>query len=67
MTKTTKTKRGLPLAKKQSMFRSPDTVDGKVGVVGSGKGMTTFKNTRILDPRRKKVVLSLDQPKQRKY
>ena len=26
-----------------SMFASPDTVEGKVGVVGSGKGMTDFE------------------------
>jgi survival-of-motor-neuron-related-splicing factor 30 len=25
-----------------SMFASPDAVDGKVGVVGSGQGMTEF-------------------------
>ena len=30
-------------AKKESMFKSPDTVDGKVGVVGSGGGMTEFE------------------------
>jgi len=28
------------IAPKESIFRSPDTVDGRVGVVGSGKGMT---------------------------
>lgn len=32
--------------KKESIFKSPDTVDGKVGVVGSGKGMTKFSDTR---------------------
>jgi survival-of-motor-neuron-related-splicing factor 30 len=29
-----------------SIFASPDTVDGKVGVVGSGQGMTTFQDAR---------------------
>lgn len=29
---------------KESIFRSPDTVEGKVGVTGSGKGMTNFSN-----------------------
>lgn len=58
-----KKKRGMPFSRKESMFRSPDTVDGKVGVVGSGKGMTTFNDTRKVDPRRKKVELSLEQPK----
>jgi survival-of-motor-neuron-related-splicing factor 30 len=28
--------------KGESIFRSPDTVEGKVGVMGSGKGMTNF-------------------------
>ncbi|KAF4321386.1 hypothetical protein BBO99_00004950 [Phytophthora kernoviae] len=29
-----------------SMFASPDTVQGRVGVVGSGQGMTDFQDTR---------------------
>jgi len=35
---------GHSLVKKQgvSIFKSPDTVDGKVGVVGSGQAMTTY-------------------------
>ena len=28
---------------RESIFKSPDTVDGKVGVTGSGKGMTNYK------------------------
>jgi hypothetical protein len=28
------------VAPKESIFKSPDTVEGKVGVTGSGKGMT---------------------------
>lgn len=32
--------------KKKSMFASPDTVDGRVGVVGSGRDMTTFKDRK---------------------
>jgi len=62
MDKVGRGKRGVPL-KKESMFKSPDTVDGKVGVVGSGKGMTTFADTRKVDTRRNKVELSLEQPK----
>lgn len=27
----------------QSIFKSPDNVDGKVGVVGSGQAMTSYK------------------------
>lgn len=34
------TKRGT------SIFASPETVDGRVGVVGSGQGMTSFVDTR---------------------
>ncbi|CAO3634941.1 unnamed protein product [Mucor hiemalis] len=28
---------------KKSIFKTPDNPEGKVGVVGSGKGMTTFQ------------------------
>ncbi|ETO86186.1 hypothetical protein, variant [Phytophthora nicotianae P1976] len=34
-----------------SMFASPDTVQGRVGVVGSGQGMTTFQDTRTKKPK----------------
>ena len=34
------------LKKKTSIFTSPDTIDGRVGVVGSGQGMTDYENTR---------------------
>ncbi|KAG0220795.1 hypothetical protein B0O80DRAFT_425128 [Mortierella sp. GBAus27b] len=37
-----KTKGATPIMKK-SIFASPDSLDGKVGVVGSGKGMTQFQ------------------------
>ena len=63
MQQATKKRRGLPIGRKESMFRSPDSVDGKVGVVGSGKGMTSFNDTRKVDTRRNKVALSLEQPK----
>lgn len=33
--------------KKESMFRSPDTVDGRVGVVGSGQGMTEYSKVYL--------------------
>mmetsp|Transcript_31990 Transcript_31990/g.90805 ORF Transcript_31990/g.90805 Transcript_31990/m.90805 type:complete len:325 (-) Transcript_31990:73-1047(-) len=39
-----KTKGFLTGKKKESMFKSPEGVDGKVGVVGSGRGMTDFHN-----------------------
>jgi len=37
-------KKGHFMTKKNqaSIFKSPDTIDGKVGVMGSGKGMTNF-------------------------
>ena len=37
-------KKGHFMIKKNqhSIFKSPDTIDGKVGVMGSGKGMTNF-------------------------
>ncbi|KAI9146413.1 hypothetical protein BKA69DRAFT_1044560 [Paraphysoderma sedebokerense] len=34
----------VPILKKKSMFATPDNPEGKVGVVGSGKGMTQFGN-----------------------
>lgn len=34
------------MKKGPSIFQSPDTVDGKVGVTGSGQGMTEFVDTR---------------------
>lgn len=30
----------------QSIFKSPETVDGKVGVVGSGRAMTTYQTNK---------------------
>eukprot|EP00611_Tribonema_gayanum_P013393 TRINITY_DN242_c0_g1_i1.p2 TRINITY_DN242_c0_g1~~TRINITY_DN242_c0_g1_i1.p2 ORF type:complete len:336 (-),score=85.48 TRINITY_DN242_c0_g1_i1:35-1042(-) len=32
--------------RKESIFKSPDSLDGKVGVVGSGQGMTDFDNKK---------------------
>ncbi|KAG7384739.1 hypothetical protein PHYPSEUDO_002268 [Phytophthora pseudosyringae] len=34
-----------------SMFASPETVQGRVGVVGSGHGMTTFQDARNKKPK----------------
>lgn len=31
-------------AERKSIFAAPDSVDGRVGVTGSGKNMTTFKD-----------------------
>jgi hypothetical protein len=39
----------LSSTKKNSIFKSPDTVEGKVGVTGSGKAMTTFSTRGRLD------------------
>ena len=35
----------LSSGQKQSIFAVPDNPEGKVGVVGSGKGMTDYSNT----------------------
>jgi survival-of-motor-neuron-related-splicing factor 30 len=35
------------IAPKESIFRSPDSVDGRVGVVGSGKGMTPNPTSNV--------------------
>jgi survival of motor neuron-related-splicing factor 30 len=41
--KAKRAKKGyFSMKKGESIFKSPDTVDGKVGVTGSGKGMTNF-------------------------
>jgi len=42
--------------KRDSMFRSPDTVDGRVGVVGSGQNMTQFQSIGKLQQIAKKEV-----------
>lgn len=46
------------IAPKESIFRSPDTVDGRVGVVGSGKGMTPnpTSNIKPVVPKNKTTV-----------
>lgn len=42
--KKSATAKGLGALKKASIFASPDTVDGRVGVVGSGQGMTEYES-----------------------
>eukprot|EP00823_Brevimastigomonas_motovehiculus_P001087 TRINITY_DN11621_c0_g1_i1.p1 TRINITY_DN11621_c0_g1~~TRINITY_DN11621_c0_g1_i1.p1 ORF type:complete len:409 (+),score=96.13 TRINITY_DN11621_c0_g1_i1:47-1273(+) len=42
--------------KRKSMFASPDTVEGKVGVIGSGKAMTDY-----VDPSKLKLKRNLAQ------
>eukprot|EP00958_Prasinococcus_capsulatus_P019882 scaffold2527_cov337-Prasinococcus_capsulatus_cf.AAC.9 len=32
--------------KKESIFKSPESLDGRVGVTGSGKGVTHFKDRK---------------------
>jgi len=44
--KRKKTKGSLQNMRKVSIFKSPDTIDGKVGVTGSGKGMTNFHDRK---------------------
>jgi len=59
-TKASKTKTAGPALKKDSIFKSPDTVDGKVGVTGSGKPLTPspqFKATEVAH-----VKFKLGQP-----
>ena len=36
--------------KKESIFKVPDSIDGKVGVVGSGKGLTSFADRAAVLP-----------------
>lgn len=39
-------KGSLTLVNKISIFASPDSVEGKVGVTGSGQGMTEFEQRK---------------------
>eukprot|EP01128_Nolandella_sp_AFSM9_P002675 TRINITY_DN13055_c0_g1_i1.p1 TRINITY_DN13055_c0_g1~~TRINITY_DN13055_c0_g1_i1.p1 ORF type:complete len:309 (+),score=91.96 TRINITY_DN13055_c0_g1_i1:38-928(+) len=41
-----KSKRARITKKKKSIFASPDTIEGRVGVVGSGAGMTKFERQK---------------------
>ena len=47
--KKSKKPKGMGALKKGSIFQSPDTVDGRVGVVGSGAKMTEFQ-PRVFKP-----------------
>lgn len=38
--------KGLGVLRKQSIFATPDAVGGKVGVTGSGQGMTDFDSRK---------------------
>ncbi|KAL9544149.1 hypothetical protein MBANPS3_007777 [Mucor bainieri] len=38
-----KKKKATPVINKKSIFKTPDNPEGKVGVVGSGKGMTSYQ------------------------
>ncbi len=49
--KKSATAKGLGALKKGSIFASPDTVDGRVGVVGSGQGMTDFEKRNTFTKR----------------
>ncbi|KAI9348820.1 hypothetical protein BD770DRAFT_395048 [Pilaira anomala] len=40
---SSKKKKIAPVINKKSIFKTPDNPEGKVGVVGSGKGMTTYQ------------------------
>lgn len=31
----------------ESIFKSPDTITGRVGVVGSGKGLTSYEAKKV--------------------
>jgi survival-of-motor-neuron-related-splicing factor 30 len=45
--KATSQKAGHFATKNESIFKSPDTIMGKVGVVGSGKQMTSYESNKI--------------------
>ena len=45
-TKKKKKKGFMSNMKKASIFKTPDTLDGKVGVIGSGKGVTEFQDRK---------------------
>ena len=51
----------------QSIFKSPDTVDGRVGVVGSGQAMTTYKaqKTKYSEAFKNMEAVSGEQPAKR--
>ncbi|RLN94785.1 hypothetical protein BBJ28_00006610 [Nothophytophthora sp. Chile5] len=49
--KLTKGVSGVLSKRGSSMFASPDTVQGRVGVVGSGQGMTAFQDARNKKPK----------------
>jgi survival of motor neuron-related-splicing factor 30 len=51
LNKSKKKSKGLGALKKGSIFKSPDTVDGRVGVVGSGQGMTDFEKRNTFTKR----------------
>ncbi|KAL7308112.1 hypothetical protein PS15m_012006 [Mucor circinelloides] len=38
-----KKKKATPVINKKSIFKTPDNPEGKVGVIGSGKGMTSYQ------------------------
>ncbi|KAI8638746.1 hypothetical protein BD408DRAFT_393448 [Parasitella parasitica] len=42
-TGSSKKKKATPVINKKSIFKTPDNPDGKVGVIGSGRGMTSFQ------------------------
>ncbi|KAK4511817.1 uncharacterized protein ATC70_003816 [Mucor velutinosus] len=42
-TGSSKKKKATPVINKKSIFKTPDNPEGKVGVIGSGKGMTSYQ------------------------
>lgn len=40
------------------MFKTPDTFDGRVGVIGSGKGMTKTENNYVPLAKKRKIHLT---------
>jgi hypothetical protein len=52
----------LSTTKKESIFKSPDTVEGKVGVTGSGKGMTSFSSLGRIDQKKSEHPPSSEHP-----
>ena len=48
----------------QSIFKSPDTVDGRVGVVGSGQAMTSYAAQKTKYSEHFKSTMERAQPEQ---
>ncbi|GAN04221.1 survival of motor neuron-related-splicing factor 30 isoform X1 [Mucor ambiguus] len=48
-TGSSKKKKATPVINKKSIFKTPDNPEGKVGVIGSGKGMTSYQQRDVVN------------------